>query len=58
MSEIEPYSRRNFYKEDQAVMTHGIIIDILIKICNSKMMALNAQKVAISWIGEYLRIFS
>jgi hypothetical protein len=37
MSEIEPYSRRNFYKEDQTVATHSKIIDILIKTCNKPM---------------------
>ena len=42
MQEIEPYSRRNCYKEDQAQITHSSIIDILIKICNDKTNTLAA----------------
>jgi hypothetical protein len=37
MHEINSYSERNYYKEDQTVLTHSKILDILIKICNKPM---------------------
>lgn len=49
MYEIEGYSKRNYYKQDQEYSTHDRILDILIEFCNDSKNLLARQN-ALQWI--------